>query len=659
MADGLPDYGIKLRMIVDPTASMASLQKMQAQMQALSGRSGRSIGETMGKGISTGVAAGAAKATAEMGKASAAQERAAARAAAAQEKSAARAAAASERAAAKTAAAAERAASKQAAAAARAADKQIAEAKRAEAAAAKALEKRALGVNQGFGGAFGRAAMLAGGAAGIGAVGAGIFGVNSDAQTSRMGVAALFSAVGGMDKASAVASGADIARKLSMDAAVGVGGEQDYMTGFARIFQPALQAGGNAETVRELTRLSLGAGFALQGQEGLAYAPMDIRQAMTSGHVSIQTPFAQAALDAAGISSDAFNKMPKPQQLEALLQGFRKFGPAVELMGSTASARLATMQDHLKRITRLATEPLFDRWSGYIENANTRLAAMSSAMEAGGSAGSSRIGRAWDQGAYAAPAILGIGLAAKGGASIGAVAEGGIGAALMAWLEPLGMALSRMLPWTIILTAVIGAITGALAEFQPLMPWLMESFAGLGEALWTSMAVFGSMFGEGSPLNLIGGALVVVLVGIVQAFAFVINVLNAFVAVFVMGARMIGAAFQHLVNWVSGVIGYGPVFDAPSYESIRLDTMRVLGTPQPTAGSDEGGPDEFGQYPQSPDVAARRPVTQNITNIGKVVVHVERDVNADPTRVAASFEQVLNRIRKAGRQPRGGLPQPI
>lgn len=659
MAEGLPDYGIKLRLVVDPTGSMGSLQKMQAQMQALSGRSGRSIGETMGKGISTGVAAGAAKATAEMGKASAAQERAAARAAAAQEKSAARAAAASERAAAKTAAAAERAASKQAAAAARAADKQIAEAKRAEAAAAKALEKRALGVNQGFGGAFGRAAMLAGGAAGVGMLGSGIFGVNSDAQTSRMGVAALFSAVGGMDKASAVASGADIARKLSMDAAVGVGGEQDYMSGFARIFQPALQAGGNAETVRELTRLSLGAGFALQGQEGLAYAPMDIRQAMTSGHVSIQTPFAQAALDAAGISSEAFNKMPKPQQLEALLAGFRKFGPAVEMMGTTASARLATMQDHLKRITRMATEPLFDRWSGYIEQANRQLEQMSTGP--GAAQVGQRLGRAWDQGAYAAPAALGLAVAAKGGlAASGAAAEaGGFGAMISGWLEPIGVALSRMLPWTVILTAVIGAVTGALAEFQPLMPWLMESFAGLGEALWTSMAVFGSMFGEGSPLNLIGGALVVVLVGLVQAFAFVINVLNAFVAVFVMGARMIGAAFQHLVNWVSGIIGYGPVFDAPSYESIRLDTMRVLGTPAPGTEAHPGAPDEFGQYPQSPNPSLKRPVTNNITNIGRVVVHVERDVNADPTRVAASFEQVLNRIRKAGRQPRGGLPQPI
>lgn len=271
MAEGaLPDYGIKLRLVVDPTGSMGSLQKLQTQMQALSGRSGRSIGEAMGKGISTGVANGASKAAAEMGKASAAQERAAARAAAAQEKSAARAAAASERAAAKTTAAAERAAEKQAAAAKRAADKQVAEAKRAADAASKEFDKRALSANQGFGGAFGRAALLAGGVAGIGAAGAGLFNLGADAQTSRMGVASLFSAVGGMSTPAALLAGADTARKLSMDAAVGVGGEQDYMTGFARIYQPALQAGGNAETARELTRLSLGAGFALQGQEGLA-----------------------------------------------------------------------------------------------------------------------------------------------------------------------------------------------------------------------------------------------------------------------------------------------------------------------------------------------------------------------------------------------------
>ena len=107
------------------------------------------------------------------------------------------------------------------------------------------------------------------------------------------------------------------------------------------------------------------------------------------------------------------------------------------------------------------------------------------------------------------------------------------------------------------------------------------------------------------------------------------------------------------------IVGYGPVFDAPSYESIRLDTMRVLGVAPPGTEADPGAPDEFGQFPQSPDVAGRRPVTQNITNIGKVVVTVEREVNADPTRVAATFDQVLHRIRKAGRQPRGGLPQPV
>ncbi|MEQ1731089.1 MAG: hypothetical protein ABL982_22195, partial [Vicinamibacterales bacterium] len=211
------------------------------------------------------------------------------------------------------------------------------------------------------------------GIAGIGSLVKQVVGLNSEIQNAEFGIASLFSSLAKMPMNQALGLAKDQLKGLRQEAAAGVGELSDYVEGFQMILGPAGAAGASVDKVRELNRLSLAAGFALRGQAGLKQAPLDIVQALTSGAHDRTTPIVEQALRSVGISDTKFNAMGSNAKIEALLKGFGTFKAAAEAMGGTWDAKMATFRDAVKDIARIVTEPLFNKWTDDLTDANNWL----------------------------------------------------------------------------------------------------------------------------------------------------------------------------------------------------------------------------------------------------------------------------------------------
>ena len=181
----------------------------------------------------------------------------------------------------------------------------------------KEIEKSALGIGPAF--AAAAAAIAAGFAIGVTKA----IELGTEMETARGNIASLFMSMEGLNEMSAAGLGKSVIQQLSEDAAKGVGDLQDYVNAYQSIFTPARQGGASLDQVRQLTRLTLTAGFGLQGQRGLINAPLDIQQALTSGAHDRTTPIVMAALRSQGISGEKFNAMNRGDQLAALINGLK------------------------------------------------------------------------------------------------------------------------------------------------------------------------------------------------------------------------------------------------------------------------------------------------------------------------------------------------
>jgi len=228
----------------------------------------------------------------------------------------------------------------------------------------KEIEKSALGIGPAF--AAAAAAIAAGFAIGVTKA----IELGTEMETARGNIASLFMSMEGLNEMSAAGLGKSVIQQLSEDAAKGVGDLQDYVNAYQSIFTPARQGGASLDQVRQLTRLTLTAGFGLQGQRGLINAPLDIQQALTSGAHDRTTPIVMAALRSQGISGEKFNAMNRGDQLAALMKGFSSFEGAADMMGKTVEAQSATMADAVKRFTREATAPIFEGFKRGLTGAN-------------------------------------------------------------------------------------------------------------------------------------------------------------------------------------------------------------------------------------------------------------------------------------------------
>lgn len=219
-------------------------------------------------------------------------------------------------------------------------------------------------------------AIAAGMVAAIAALGFGVtkaISLGIEMENAQSNIASVYMAMEGLDAAAAQTIGKSVIAQLSEDAAKGVGELQNYVEAYQGIFAPARAAGASQDQIRQLTKLTLSAGFGLQGQRGLINAPLDIQQALTAGANERTTPIVMAALRASGVTGDQFNKADKGKQLDMLMAGFGHFEGAAALMGATVEAQAATMTDTTKRLFRESSTPIFEGFKRGLTGANKEL----------------------------------------------------------------------------------------------------------------------------------------------------------------------------------------------------------------------------------------------------------------------------------------------
>lgn len=198
--------------------------------------------------------------------------------------------------------------------------------------------------------------------------------IGAEMENAEAGITSVLMAMEGINAITAKPLAKTIIAQLTEDAAHGAGALEDYVQGFQSLYAPGRAAGAKLEEIRQLTRLAIGAGSTIGGPEGTRLAPIDIKQALTSG-ASQETYIANMALQAGGISQKAFNAMDPRARLDALMKGFGTFGPAIEVMGRTFEAQTATLGDTLKRHVRTLSTPIFEATRDGLFRVNEALSA--------------------------------------------------------------------------------------------------------------------------------------------------------------------------------------------------------------------------------------------------------------------------------------------
>lgn len=190
---------------------------------------------------------------------------------------------------------------------------------------------------------------------------AGAIEISSSYETAQNAITGLIVSFDALSVAAAKPLGKTIFEQLRRDAAKGIGELNNYLEAYQFIYAPARNAGASREQIRQLTRLSLAAGFSIQGQRGLTTAPLDIQQALSGNAGERTTPIANLALRAIGQSVSGFNQLPLQQKLALLLQGFEKVGQSADLLADTFEAQAATFKDSGKQFVAAISDPAYQR----------------------------------------------------------------------------------------------------------------------------------------------------------------------------------------------------------------------------------------------------------------------------------------------------------
>lgn len=185
----------------------------------------------------------------------------------------------------------------------------------------------------------------------------------TEIQNAEVGIGAIISALTRTDISTSIVEARNQVRLLRRDAALSPGELADFTRGFQQILSPVLAAGGDLERARQLNRLGLVAGAAINPERGLINLPFDIAQALTQGVGVRTTRDLNIALRAIGVSNEEFNRLTSPERLETLERAFGTFGDAAEVMGRTWDAQTATLRDNTKEIVRTVSAPIFQRWT--------------------------------------------------------------------------------------------------------------------------------------------------------------------------------------------------------------------------------------------------------------------------------------------------------
>jgi hypothetical protein len=544
------------------------------------------------------------------------------------------------------------------------------------------LERRALN----FGSFLARGFAVVAGGAGLGGILRGIVSLNSSLDESQRGMATLFTAFTGAPIEQSFGRARGVVRALATDAKKGVGELSNYVEGFQKIFGAT---GGKAsdKLVRELTKNSLAAGFALRGDEGLRLAPMDIAQALSGGVSRTETPIVMTALQSVGVSSAKFNAMKMAEKLETLNKAFAGFGPGVELMGKSWSAQFSTLTDNLKDLARSATGPLFERWTdalrrmnGWLERNSDRITTLANTV--GG-----RLAAAWEQvlghmrEAAALSLAMGVGKAAAGVAAAGPDllssisglrfrGEGGkfrktewgdlLSGAGLKGLGSAGIgkavaALTSAAPMLLLIGVVAGgfmALFSAMEHYPELTNLLSRDFGSLGAHLGMLVASLARLFGFmpnvtgvfdaiGIGIGLFLDGLTILADDLVKIATFITRLVEGAVDSIRMSAAVWGAVLSGDFQRAGAIATANS-----SLSKARLGyALAAFGEPGAKVGGAAPGETEM-------------PVATGNTYIDKVEVAVKAEVNEDPARVGVAWGEFLGHLDRYRTQPRRPVRPP-
>lgn len=207
--------------------------------------------------------------------------------------------------------------------------------------------------------------VMAGGlvTAGLAQAATGLVGLNSTLEQSSLSIATLFNVNNVYKFSDALVAAKGTFTDLRADAAAGLGELQDYLGVYQQILSPSLQTGASLDGIRQLNKLLVAGGFALRGKEGPQLAGFDVQQALTTGVGQRTTPIVNQALQAIGVTTEAFNALAAPERFQMLLKAFQAFEPAIAAQSKSWEGVSSTFRDTVKEVAASATQPLFVRWT--------------------------------------------------------------------------------------------------------------------------------------------------------------------------------------------------------------------------------------------------------------------------------------------------------
>ena len=529
----------------------------------------------------------------------------------------------------------------------------------------------------GFGGLLAGASALAG----LGGMVGGVISLNNELDQANAGMATLISGITGTGIADSMLIAKDVVKDLRKDAAVGVGELSNYVEGFQKIMGPGLTGGASLDQMRDLTRTSLAAGFAMRGGAGLEQAPMDIVQALTGGVNDRQTPIALAALQAIGQDVSKFNDMKMKDKIDTLVEGFGKFDAGVAVMGKTWEAQTSTFQDVLKEVIRTVTRPIFDAWLGRLQQTNEWLAKNQDLIFRNAELIRDTVAKGWEFAtnnlrAYGSALAAVLAMQAAGGAAgvaggMGKVSKGASGVAgipaalkdplgigslmgtagatkgILPALEGVGGAMTKVVGPVALLTTIVMSLFGALAEWPALGLFLSEVTAQFMGSLAMLGASFGSLTAKGSILNMVGGVLMLALGGLVMLFTWVVKGVTALVYALGFLAQALGAVVKAIGMAVTGDF-------AGAWEALK-----GIGGMADTFGTAlKGLSEDLIQPPKAPNLeppGGSKDLAKNgnVTNVnGPVNIVIRTETMDDPARVSLSMESVFTLLSRNPTQAR-------
>lgn len=482
----------------------------------------------------------------------------------------------------------------------------------------------------------------------------GIIGIQSAAEDAKVGIAGMLAVQKGtaFDQQLGAASG--VIAQLRKDAALGAGELSDYTTAFQQFVTPVLAAKGSLEDVQKLVRLSIGAGAAMRGQEGIGLGSMDVLQAMGGSLTAHQSQILGPLLGHEGLAK--VRAADPAERLKIITAALERMDPAVKAAGQTWSAQMAAFKDNLSQVAVTATKPLYDAWSVKLREANEWLSANKNNLVEYAEVWGSKAIKVWDTMIERAKTLASLSVA--GGVASAAGKSGmlsGIGTAVggagTAGIVAGGVALAAV--------AVAGfSVSTALQNHPELYGHIGNEFSRLAKSGNDLLAAVNGLAGAGGALDMLGQALVYLLTPI----GWILD-MNMRLAAFSMrsvgilweGAKDVaglGAVLSgkndvdiqdyvfdsagKMVDGYKDALGFGPGPADPGIQERNLTIppayyeaqFKVFGPPAPVKETED----------------KKKPKNVNFT--GPITVNVQVEQAQDPYRVAQTMGGLFANIER-------------